>query len=56
MQLIVKHNGQEINQFQFLKGPIHIGRHPECHLQLPSTSVSRQHAVIYETPSGQWMI
>jgi hypothetical protein len=56
MQLIVKQNGQEVNQFQFLKGPIHIGRHPQCHLLLPSTSVSRQHAVIYDTPTGQWMV
>lgn len=56
MRLIVKQNGQEVNEYQFLRGPIHIGRHPQSHLQLPSTSVSRQHAVIYDTPTGQWMI
>jgi hypothetical protein len=56
MRLVVKENGRLVNQLQFIKGPIHLGRHAQCQIFLPSQSVSRQHAVIFLAEEGQWMV
>lgn len=56
MRLTVTHDGKLVNEAQFVKGPIHIGRHPQCQVFLASPLVSRQHAVIYLAEQGQWIV
>ncbi|MCF7957330.1 MAG: FHA domain-containing protein [Phycisphaerae bacterium] len=56
MRLLVKRGFSLINDLHFTQGPIYIGRKPKCQVFLPDRAVSRQHAVIYTTPNGSWMI
>lgn len=56
MRLVVKQNDRLVSQIQFIKGPIHLGRHAQCQILLPNRSVSRQHAVIFLAEAGQWMV
>jgi hypothetical protein len=56
MRLVVKRNGETVNEFRFSKGPIHIGRHAHSHVFLPDRAVSRQHAVISATQDGKWVV
>lgn len=56
MRLNITQNGEQVNQLQFNKGPVRIGRHPHCQLLLASQDVSRQHAVLYVTNQGRWII
>lgn len=56
MRLIVKQNGQIINELRFTKGPIYIGRHIDSQVFLPDRAVSRQHAVIFATQDGTWIV
>jgi hypothetical protein len=56
MRLIVKKAEQPVGQFQFSKGPIYVGRNPDSQVFLPDRKVSRQHAVIFTTPEGKWMV
>ena len=56
MRLIVKKAGQAINELRFTKGPLSIGRHAHSQIFLPDRAVSRQHAVIYTTREGRWVI
>ena len=56
MRLVVKQNGRTVNEFQFGKGPIYIGRHMHSQVFLPDRAVSRQHAVIFSTQDGTWMV
>jgi len=56
MRLIVKKDGQTINDFRFERGPIYIGRHEHSQVFLPDRMVSRQHAAIYTTQDGKWVL
>ncbi len=56
MRLVVKRNGQTINEFQFDRGPVYIGRHAHSQIFLPDRMVSRQHAAIFATQDGKWVI
>ena len=56
MRLVVKQNDRLVNQIQFIKGPIYIGRHAQSQIFLPSRSISRQHAVVFLAEEGQWMV
>jgi hypothetical protein len=56
MRLVVKQNGRTVNEFQFTKGPIYIGRHEDSQVCLPDRAVSRQHAVIFNTQDGKWTV
>ena len=56
MQLSVKKRGQAANELRFKTGPIYIGRQVGSQVFLPDRSVSRQHAVIYQDASGQWLV
>lgn len=56
MRLVIKRNGQTVNEFQFNKGPVYIGRHAHSQVFLPDRLVSRQHAAIYTTTDGKWVI
>jgi len=56
MRLVVKRSGETVNEFRFSKGPIHIGRHAHSQVFLPDRMVSRQHAVIFATKGGKWVV
>ena len=56
MRLVVKRNGETVNEFRFSKGPIHIGRHAHSQVFLPDRAVSRQHAVIFVAQGGKWVV
>jgi len=56
MRLVVKQGDRTINELQFEKGPVYIGRHSNSQVFLPDKTVSRQHAVIYNTQDGQWLV
>ncbi len=56
MRLLVKQGGRTAGEFRFTKGPIHIGRHTDSQILLPDQKVSRQHAVIFDTQDGKWMV
>jgi hypothetical protein len=56
MRLIVTKGDESIGQFQFSEGPVYIGRLTNCQVFLPDRAVSRQHAVIFITPEGKWMV
>jgi hypothetical protein len=56
MRLVVKQNESTVSEFQFSKGPIYIGRHKNSQIFLAHRAVSRQHAVIFQTDDGKWMV
>lgn len=56
MQLIIKQTDGAGQQLQFREGPIYIGRQMGSQVFLPDTRVSRQHAVIYSTKEGRWVV
>ena len=56
MRLIVKQSNRPVNEFRFTKGPVYIGRHTNSQIFLPGRAVSRQHAVIFKTREGKWMV
>jgi len=56
MRLVVKRDGQTVNDFQFDKGPVYIGRHVHSQVFLPDRAVSRQHAAIFTTQEGKWVV
>jgi len=56
MHLVVKQSGRIINEFRFDRGPIYIGRHAHSQILLPDLTVSRQHAAIFSTQDGTWMV
>lgn len=56
MRLVVKQKGRTVNQFQFSQGPVYIGRHTDSQVFLSDRAVSRQHAIIFPTADGKWMV
>jgi len=56
MQLIVKQSGMLVKESHFARGPIYIGRHEHSQVFLPDREVSRQHAAIFATREGKWMV
>ena len=56
MHLVVKQGGRVINEFRFDRGPVYIGRHAHSQVLLPDLTVSRQHAAIFKTQEGTWMV
>ncbi|MGB2865584.1 MAG: FHA domain-containing protein [Sedimentisphaerales bacterium] len=56
MRLIVKKDGQTVNDFRFERGPVYIGRHEHSQIFLPERAVSRQHAAIFATQDGTWVL
>jgi len=54
MRLLIKRGNSLINDMHFDKGPIYIGRQPQCQIFLPDRAVSRQHAVILTGNDGAW--
>jgi len=56
MRLIVKKDDRKVGEFQFATGPIHLGRGTNSQVFLADRRVSRQHAVIFATPDGNWVL
>lgn len=56
MRLIIKKGAQNFKELQFSKGPVYIGRQPNSQVFLPSEAISRQHAVIFATQDGKWIL
>ncbi len=56
MLLVVRRNGQTVNEFQFDRGPVYIGRHAHSQVFLHDRAVSRQHAAIFTTQKGKWIV
>ncbi|MFH1614201.1 MAG: FHA domain-containing protein [Planctomycetota bacterium] len=56
MRLVVRQGDKQINDLHFVKGPIYIGRHVGSQVFLADRAVSRQHAVIYSSQDGQWLV
>jgi pSer/pThr/pTyr-binding forkhead associated (FHA) protein len=56
MRLVVKQNGRSVSELKFDKGPLYIGRQANSQVFLPDRTVSRQHAVIFSTQEGKWMV
>lgn len=56
MHLVVKQGKRVVNRLQFTQGPVYIGRHSKSQIFLPDAAVSRQHAVIFATAEGKWMV
>lgn len=56
MRLTVKQEDSTISEFEFTEGPIYIGRHADSQIYLGHRAVSRQHAVLFQTEEGTWMV
>jgi len=56
MRLVVKQKDSTVNELRFTKGPIYIGRHANSQVFLPDRAVSRQHAVLFKTQDGKWVV
>jgi GAF domain-containing protein len=56
MRLVVKKEDRLINEMRFTRGPIYIGRQAGSQVFLPDRAVSRQHAVIYTSKEGDWVV
>ena len=56
MLLVVKQGDRTVNEFRFEKGPVYIGRKENSQVFLPDRAISRQHAVIFATQDGKWML
>ena len=56
MRLVVRQSDSTVREFQFARGPIYIGRHMNSQIFLPDRTVSRQHAVLFSTQTGKWMV
>lgn len=56
MRLVVKKAGQTVNELRFDRGPVYIGRHAHSQVFLPDRAVSRQHAALFTTQDGRWVV
>lgn len=56
MRMVVKQGDRVTNELRFDDGPIHIGRHATSEIVLHDRTVSKQHAIIYTTNDGTWML
>ena len=56
MRLVLRHKDEPAKEFQFVQGPIYIGRAAESQIFLPDRAVSRKHAVIEDTSDGKWTV
>ncbi len=56
MRLVIKKEDRVINEFQFKRGPVNIGRHADSQIFLADRLVSRHHAVIFfSVDDHKWM-
>lgn len=56
MRLVVRQGNHVVNEFQFDKGPVTIGRRSDCQVVLANGTVSKKHAIISSNDEGKWSI
>ena len=56
MRLVIKKDGRDNSEYNFTSGPINIGRHSDSQVLLSDLSVSRHHAVLFNTEDGKWIL
>lgn len=56
MRLLLRQRDGSSKEFQFVKGPISIGRATNNQVFLPDRGVSRQHAILHCSDDGKWMV
>ncbi len=56
MRMVLKQRDGNTKEFQFVQGPISIGRGANSQVFLPDKAVSRKHAVVHSTDDGKWII
>ena len=56
MRIVLKQRDGNTREFQFVQGPISIGRGANSQVFLPDKAVSRKHAVVHSTDDGKWII
>jgi len=56
MRLLVKQKDGQTKEYQFVEGPISIGRAADSHVFLPDRAVSKKHATIFVADNGKWMV
>ena len=56
MRVVVKQKDAVVGEYEFTEGPVYIGRHANSQIFLPNRSISRQHAVLFNTHDGKWMV
>ena len=56
MRLLLKQKDGQTKEYQFVEGPICIGRAADSHIFLPDRTVSKQHATIFIADDGKWMV
>ena len=56
MRLVLRQADEIVNKFRFTTSPVYIGRLTNSQIFLPHRTVSRQHAVIFKTQDGKWML
>ena len=56
MRMVLKQRDGNTKEFQFVQGPISIGRGANSQVFLPDKAVSRKHAVVHSTDNGKWII
>jgi pSer/pThr/pTyr-binding forkhead associated (FHA) protein len=56
MRMVLKQRDGNTKEFQFVQGPISIGRGANSHVFLPDKAVSRKHAIVHSTDDGKWII
>ena len=56
MRLFVSLGQSSVNELNFDRGPIYVGRQMGSQVFLPDKAVSRQHAVFYTTKDGAWVV
>jgi pSer/pThr/pTyr-binding forkhead associated (FHA) protein len=56
MRLLLKQKDGQTKEYQFVEGPICIGRAADSHIFLADRTVSKQHATIFIADDGKWMV
>ncbi len=56
MRLLVRQKDGQSKEFQFVDGPISIGRAADSHVFLPDRAVSKRHATLSVVEDGKWIV
>jgi len=56
MRLVVKQDDRIVSELEFAQGPIRIGRQANNQVVLADGAISRQHAALYNTQDGKWVV
>ena len=56
MRLVVRQSDSDVQELSFKEGPIYIGRQAGSTLVIQDLGASRQHAVLFATQDGDWIV